>query len=115
MSENYPPAATPSQFGESPPPASAEEQGRAEVVKNQASDLGHSSVQTGKHVADVAREQASEVAAEAVFLALAAGAGLAAGRLTRGLKDASSDDSAPTAAPARRATSGIRHRQPATP
>jgi hypothetical protein len=188
MTENYPPAATPSQFGGSPP-ASAEEQGTAEVVKNQASDLGHSSVQTGKHVADVAREQASEVAAEAgrqgrdllqqaqgqleeqaaqgqqrvasrllslsdelrsmadasgqrgmaadlaqqvasrvrdagqwlgdrkpgqvidevqsfarrkptVFLALAAGAGLVAGRLTRGLKDASSDDSVPTAASA---------------
>ena len=30
----------------------------------------------------------------AVFLALAAGAGLVAGRLTRGLKDASNDDSA---------------------
>jgi hypothetical protein len=36
----------------------------------------------------------------AAFLALAAGAGLVAGRLTRGLKDASSDDSTATPAPA---------------
>jgi hypothetical protein len=36
----------------------------------------------------------------AVFVALAAGAGLVAGRLTRGVKDASSDGSASTAAPA---------------
>ena len=193
MTENYPPAATPSLRGESRPPVLAEEQGTAGVVKDQASDLGHSSVQAGKHVADVAREQASGVAAEAgrqgrdllqqaqgqleeqaargqqrladrllslsdelrsmadasgqggmaaglahqvasrvgdagqwlgdrkpgqvvdemqsfarrkpaVFLTLAAGAGLVAGRLTRGLKDASSDDSA-AAAPA--ATQGF--------
>jgi hypothetical protein len=189
MTENYPPTAMPSRHGESRPPVLAEEQGTADVVKDQASDLGHSSVQAGKHVADVAREQASGVAAEAgrqgrdllqqaqgqleeqaaqgqqqladrllslsdelrsmadasgqggmaadlahqvasrardagqwlgdrkpgqvvgemqsfarrkpaLFLALAAGAGLAAGRLTRGLKDASSDDSAATAPPA---------------
>jgi polyhydroxyalkanoate synthesis regulator phasin len=194
MTENYPPAATPPQRSESPPPALAEEQGTADVVKDQASDLGHSSVQAGKHVADVAREQASEVVAEAgrqsrdllqqaqvqleeqaaqgqqrlanrllslgdelrsmadasgqggmsadlahhvasrvrdagqwlgdrkpgqvmdevqsfarrkpaVFVALAAGAGLVAGRLTRGLKDASSDDSPATATPA--ATQGV--------
>jgi hypothetical protein len=194
MTENYPPAATPSERGESRPPVLAEEQGTADVVKDQASDLGHSSVQAGKHVADVAREQASGVAAEAgrqgrdllqqaqgqleeqaargqrrladrllslsdelrsmadasgqggmaaglahqaasrvgdagqwlggrkpgqvvdemqsfarrkpaVFLALAAGAGLVAGRLTRGLKDASSDGSAAAAAPA--ATQGL--------
>jgi hypothetical protein len=187
MTENYPPAAMPSQRGESRPPVLAEEQGTADVAKDQVSDLGHSSVQAGKHVADVAREQASGVAAEAgrqgrdllqqargqleeqaaqgqqrlanrllslsdelrsmadasgqggmaadlahqvasrvrdagqwlgdrkpgqvvdeiqsfarrkpaVFLTLAAGAGLVAGRLTRGLKDASSDNSA--AAPA---------------
>ena len=36
----------------------------------------------------------------AVFLVLAAGAGLVAGRLTRGLKDASAGDSTETAAPA---------------
>lgn len=189
MTENYSPAATPSQAGESQPPEWAEQQGTADVVKDQASDLGRSSAQTGKHVADVAREQASEVAAEAgrqgrdllqqaqgqlevqaaqgqqrlanrllslsdefrsmadasvqggmaadlahqvasrvrdagqwlgdrkpgqvmdevqsfarrrpaVFVVLAAGAGLVAGRLTRGVKDASGDDPAPAAAPA---------------
>src|SRR5580692_5604638 len=189
MTENYPPTAMPSQHGESRPPVLAEEQGTADVVKDQASDLGHSSVQAGKHVADVAREQASGVAAEAgrqgrdllqqaqgqleeqaaqgqqqladrllslsdelrsmadasgqggmaadlahqvasrardagqwlgdrkpgqvvgemqsfarrkpaLFLVLAAGAGLVAGRLTRGRKDASGDDSAATARPA---------------
>jgi hypothetical protein len=183
MTENYLPAATPPQRGEPLPPASAEEQGTADVVKDQASDLSQSSIQTGKHVADVAREQASGVAVEAgrqgrdllhqaqgqleeqatqgqqrladqllsfgdelrsmadasgqggmaaslasqaasrvhnagqwlddrkpgqvademqsfarrrpaVFLALAVGAGLVAGRLTRGLKDAHSDNSA---------------------
>ena len=193
MTDNYPPASTPSQRGEPLPPASAEEQGTADVVKSQATDLSHSSIRTGKHVADVAREQASGVAVEAgrqgrdllhqaqgqlgkqaaqgqqqlanqllslsdelrsmagasgqggmaaslasqaasrarhagqwlddrkpgqvademqsfarrrpaVFLALAVGAGLVAGRLTRGLKDANSDNSA--AAPA--ATQGFR-------
>jgi hypothetical protein len=192
MTENYPLASTPPQRGEPLPPASAEEQGTADVVKSQATDLSHSSIQTGKHVADVAREQASGVAVEAgrqgrdllhqaqgqleeqaaqgqqrlanqllslsdelrsmadasahsgmaaslasqaasrarhagqwlddrkpsqvadeiqsfarrrpaVFLALAVGAGLVAGRLTRGLKDANSDNSA--AAPA--ATQGL--------
>jgi hypothetical protein len=189
MTDNYLPPATPPQGGEPFPPASAQEQGTADVVKDRATDLSHSSIQTGKHVADVAREQASGVAAEAgrqgmdllhqaqgqleeqaaqgqqrlasnllslsdelrsmadasgrggmaadlasqaasrvrnagqwlddrkpgqvagevqsfarrrpaVFLALAVGAGLVAGRLTRGLKDANSDDSAaPAAAP----------------
>ena len=183
MTDNYPLASTPPQRGEPFPPASAEEQGTADVVKSQATDLSHSSIQTGKHVADVAREQASGVAVEAgrqgrdllhqaqgqleeqaaqgqqrlanqllslsdelrsmadasaqsgmaaslasqaasrarhagqwlddrkpsqvadeiqsfarrrpaVFLALAVGAGLVAGRLTRGLKDANSDNSA---------------------
>ena len=192
MTDNYPLASTPPQRGEPLPPASAEEQGTADVVKSQATDLSHSSIQTGKHVADVAREQASGVAVEAgrqgrdllhqaqgqleeqaaqgqqrlanqllslsdelrsmadasgqggmaaslasqaasrardagqwlddrkpsqvademqsfarrrpaVFLALAVGAGLVAGRLTRGLKDANSDNSA--AAPA--ATQGL--------
>jgi hypothetical protein len=189
MTENYLPASTPPQRGEPFPPASAQEQGTADVVKDQAADLSHSSIQTGKHVADVAREQASGVAVEAgrqgrdllhqaqgqleeqaaqgqqrlanqllslgdelrsmagasgqggmaagvagqaawrvrnagqwlkdrqpgqvadevqsfarrrpaVFLALAVGAGVVAGRLTRGLKDANSDDSAAAAAPA---------------
>jgi len=189
MTDNYPYASTPPQRGEPLRPASAEEQGTADVVKSQATDLSHSSIQTGKHVADVAREQASGVAAEAgrqgrdllhqaqgelgkqaaqgqqqlanqllllsdelrsmagasgqggmaaslasqaasrvrtagqwlddrqpgqvademqsfarrrptAFLALAVGAGLVAGRLTRGLKDASSDNSAAATAPA---------------
>src|SRR5260370_8379508 len=65
MTENYPYASTPPQRGEPLRPASAEEQGTADVVKSQATDLSHSSIQTGKHVADVAREQASGVAAEA--------------------------------------------------
>jgi hypothetical protein len=187
MTENYLPEA--SQRGQSPPPGVADQQGTADIVKDQASGLSNSSVQAGKHVAEVAREQASGVAAEtarqgadlleqaqsqlagqaahgqqrvaeqllslsdelrsmadnsghrgmaadlahqvasrvrdagqwledrtpgqvvnemqsfarrrpAAFLALAAGAGLVAGRLTRGLKDASSDDSAATPAPA---------------
>jgi hypothetical protein len=187
MTDNYPLASTPPQRGEPLPPASAQEQGTADVVKRQATDLSHSSIQTGKHVADVAREQASGVAVEAgrqgrdllhqaqgqleeqaaqgqqrlanqlfslsdelrsmadasdqggmaaslasqaasrarnagqwlddrkpsqvademqsfarrrpaVFLALAVGAGLVAGRLTRGLKDANSDNSAAPAA-----------------
>src|SRR3984885_11817563 len=45
-----------------------------------------------------------------VFLVLAAGAGLVAGRLTRGLKDATADDSTETAKPA---TAPGRGRQPA--
>ena len=65
MTDNYPLASTPPQRGEPLQPASAEEQGTADVVKNQATDLSHSSIQTGKHVADVAREQASGVAVEA--------------------------------------------------
>jgi len=195
MTENYLPAWTPPQRGEPLPPASAEEQGTADVVKDQATDLSRSSIQTGKHVADVAREQASSVAVEAgrqgrdllhqaqgqleeqaaqgqqrlanqllslsdelrsmagasgqggmaaglasqaawrvrdagqwlddrkpgqvademqsfarrkpaVFLALAVGAGLVAGRLTRGLKDANNDDSAAAAPAANQELSG---------
>jgi hypothetical protein len=183
MTENYP-------TGTTPPPAGGwpeTEQDTTQVVKDQASDLANSSVQAGKHVGDVAREQASGVAAEAgrqgrnlveqaqgqlheqaaqgqqriaqkllslsdelrsmsenanqgvavdvaqqassrvrdaghwlekreprqvvnevqsfarrrpaMFLMLAAGAGLVAGRLTRGLKDAAADDSTDTAEP----------------
>jgi hypothetical protein len=194
MTNNDLPASTPPQRGESLPHVRSQEQGTADVVKDQASDLSHSSLQAGKHVAEVAREQASGVAAEAgrqgrdllqqaqdqlgeqaaqgqqrlakqllslsdelrtmadassqggmaaglahqaasrlrdagqwlddrkpgqvtddmqsfarrrpaVFLALAAGAGLVAGRVTRGLKDATNENSAPAAAPA--ATQGI--------
>ena len=65
MTDNYLPAATPPQRGETLPPASAGEPGTADVVRDQASELSHSGVQAGKHVADVAREQASGVAAEA--------------------------------------------------
>src|SRR5580693_9517405 len=65
MTDNYLPEATPPQRDEPFPPASAEEQGTADVVRDQATDLTHSSIQTEKHVTDVAREQASGVAAEA--------------------------------------------------
>jgi hypothetical protein len=185
MTENYQPLSTPPERDE----VWAQEQGTTQVVKDQASELGHSSAQAGKHVADVAREQASGVAAEAgrqgrdllqqaqgqmeeqaargqrgvaerllslsdelrsmgdnsgqggvaadvvqhaaarvgdagqwldarepgqvvhevqsfarrrptAFLLLAAGAGLVVGRLTRGLKDATADNSPARAAPA---------------
>ena len=198
MTDKYPPAATPPQGRSAPseslPPASAREHGTADLVKGEAADLSHGSVQAGKHVAEVAREQASGVVAEAgrqgrgllqqaqqelevqaahgqqrlakqllslsdelrsmadasgrggmatdltqqaasrvrgagqwldehrpgqvaeemqsfarrrpaVFLALAAGAGLVAGRLTRGLKNAASDNSTTPIAPA--ATQGL--------
>jgi hypothetical protein len=61
MTENYLPGSALPPRGE----ALAPEQDTTQVVKDQASDLGHSSAQAGKHVADVAREQASGVAAEA--------------------------------------------------
>jgi hypothetical protein len=61
MTENYLPSSTPPPRGE----ALAQEQGTTQIVKDQASDLGHSSVQAGKHVAGVAREQASGVVIEA--------------------------------------------------
>jgi hypothetical protein len=185
MAENCQPLSTPPERDE----AWAQEQGTTQAVKDQASELGHSSAQAGKHVTDVAREQASGVAAEAgrqgrdllqqaqgqmeeqaargqrwaaerllslsdelrsmadnsgqggvaadvaqqaaarvgdagqwldarepgqvvhevqsfarrrptAFLLLAAGAGLVVGRLTRGLKDATADNSPARAAPA---------------
>lgn len=69
MTDKYPPAATPppgwSAASESLPPASAQEQGTADLVKGEAADLGNGSVQAGKHVAEVAGEQASGVVAEA--------------------------------------------------
>ena len=188
MTENYPTVPTPPQRDESLPLPPGQEQGTADVVKDQAADLGHSGVQAGQHAADVAREQASSVAAEVsrqgrdllrqaqeqlgeqaahgqqrlatgllslsdqlgsmaagsspeglaaqlahqaasrardagqwlgdrrpaqvvdevqsfarqrpgVFLALAAAAGLVAGRLTRGMKDAAGDDPAPPGLP----------------
>jgi hypothetical protein len=196
MTEYYPTGTTPPPAGEWP----ETEQDTAQQVKDQASDLANSSVQAGKHVGDVAREQASGVAAvagrqgrnlmeqaqgqlheqaaegqqriakkllslsdelrsmaensnqgvavditqqaasrvrdaghwlekrepgqvvnevqsfarrrPAVFLVLAAGAGLVAGRLTRGLKDATAGDSTETAIPATAPELG---RQPARP
>ena len=63
MTENYPTGTT------SPPNGewleTETQQDTTQVVKDQASDLANSSVQAGKHVGDVAREQASGVAAEA--------------------------------------------------
>src|ERR1700733_14953223 len=198
MTENYPTGTTSPPNGEWP--ETETQQDTTQVVKDQASYLANSGVQAGKHVGDVAREQASGVAAEAgrqgrnlveqaqgqlhekaaggqqriaqkllslsyelrsmtenanqgvavdvtqqaasrvrdaghwlekreprqvvnevqsfarrrpaMFLVLAAGAGLVAGRLTRGLKDATADDSMETAMPA---TAPERGRQPARP
>jgi hypothetical protein len=65
MTDKYLPASTPAQRGESPPSLPAAGQGTAEVVKDQAAGLSHGSAQASQHVAGVAREQASGVAAEA--------------------------------------------------
>jgi hypothetical protein len=74
MTENYAPGSKPPpEWGESPgytdvpvTPQQAEgNQGTADVVKDQAADLGHGTVEAGKHAAGVAQEQASVVAAEA--------------------------------------------------
>lgn len=62
MTENYRPEAM--QRGQSPPPGPTEDRGTADVVKEQASGLSHSSVQAGRHVAAVAREQGADVAAQ---------------------------------------------------
>jgi len=64
MTENYSPASVPPLHDATLPPLPPE-QDTADVVKDQAADLGHSGVQAGKHTADVAREQAAGVAAEA--------------------------------------------------
>ncbi len=61
MSENYPPSP---QWTEPLPPA-PQAQGTTDVIKDQAADLGSSTVDAGKHTAGVARQQASQVAAEA--------------------------------------------------
>ena len=63
MTENYPTGTTSPPNGEWP--ETETQQDTTQVVKDQASDLANSSVQAGKHVGDVAREQASGVAAEA--------------------------------------------------
>ena len=62
MTENYPTGTTPPPCGW---PETQTKQDTTQVVKDQASDLANSGVQAGKHVGDVAREQASGVAAEA--------------------------------------------------
>ena len=63
MTENYPTGTTPPPAGVWP--ETEQEQDTSQLVKDQASDLANSGVQAGKHVGDVAREQASGVAAEA--------------------------------------------------
>ncbi len=65
MTDNYLPAAGPPQRGEIVPPASADEPGTADVVRDRAFDVSRSAVQAGKHAADVAPELASAVAGEA--------------------------------------------------
>jgi hypothetical protein len=73
MTENYPPApvappgSMPSPEWTDPPPRlpAEQEQGTADVVKDQAADLGRSTMQAGEHAVGVAQEQASVVAAEA--------------------------------------------------
>ena len=65
MIDNYLPAAGPPQRGDILPPAFADKPGTADAVRDQASDVSRSAVEAGKHVADVAPELASAVAAEA--------------------------------------------------
>ncbi len=73
MTEYYPPQPTSPPALDTPlPPVPAEEyrgtgddQGIAEVARDQAADLGHSTVQAGKHALGVVQEQASGVATEA--------------------------------------------------
>jgi hypothetical protein len=52
-------SAPPAQRADSPP-----REGTAEMVRDQAAGLSQSTVQAGKHAADAAREQGSEMAAE---------------------------------------------------
>jgi hypothetical protein len=64
MTENYPPP-VPAQMGNPPVPDARADQNTADVVKDQAADVGHSSVEAGKHAAEVARDEASGVVTEA--------------------------------------------------
>jgi hypothetical protein len=64
MAENYPPAAAPLPPSEQLAPQ-PEQSSPADVVKDQAADLRQSGVEAGQHTASVARQQVSEVAAEA--------------------------------------------------
>ncbi|MEP7022392.1 MAG: hypothetical protein ABJB47_00970 [Actinomycetota bacterium] len=79
MTENYPPAFPPADRWDETPPADASGLGpetslgqeadpgqqTAAVAKDQAADLGHGAVQAGRHAADTAAQQASNVTAEA--------------------------------------------------
>jgi hypothetical protein len=66
MTENIAAAAGPPPWPEPPAtPPQQDEQGAAGVVRNEAGRLGQSGAAAGQHAADVAREQAAEVAAEA--------------------------------------------------
>jgi hypothetical protein len=69
MTESYPPASPPLPPGEPlaplPPLPEDEQPGTADVVRDQAADLKDSGVEAGQHAVGVAREQASQVAAEA--------------------------------------------------
>jgi hypothetical protein len=65
MTENHPPPVPP-QTGEAPAPfTDRADRSTGDVAKDQAAELGHSSLEAGKHAAEVASEQASGVAAEA--------------------------------------------------
>lgn len=62
MTQEYPPVPTsPRRRGGPPRP----QQGTADVVKDQAAELSQSGVQAGQHAAEVARQQAAGVVAEA--------------------------------------------------
>jgi hypothetical protein len=71
MTENYPSAPPPLPPSEplAPPqplaPLQEDQPGTADVVRDQAADLKQSGVEAGQHAVGVAREQATQVAAEA--------------------------------------------------
>jgi hypothetical protein len=66
MTDNYAPRpTTPLEWDAPPPPPADTAQGTTDVVKDQAADLGHGSLEAGKHAAATAREQAANVTAEA--------------------------------------------------
>ena len=66
MTESYLPQSTPPPEQGTPQSLLADEDpGTAEVIKDQAADLGHGGVEAGRHTAVAAREQASNVTSEA--------------------------------------------------
>jgi hypothetical protein len=65
MTENYRAPAPPLVGEQQAPPTAQDDHGTADVVKDQAADVGHGSVEAGKHAAGVASEQAADVVAEA--------------------------------------------------